>query len=106
MYMTKKFGNVQIHELAQEISIDTRLNELKQRYVQKCIDLSNTIIVYLINEFKSYSNDRRITIWTPLCVTNGIESQSDDPIYDLMRLGDGKVIQTDFYSPEKKKIAN
>ena len=98
----RQFGNIQLHELAQEISIDTRLNDLKQRYIQKCIDHTNPVIVPLINEFKSYSNGRQITIRTPLCLTDEIETHNDEPSYDPnsdhIQLGDGQVIQTDFYS--------
>ena len=53
--------------LAEEISIDDRLIELKERYLNKALDYENPIIAELYEDFKNYSNGGILKIKTPLC---------------------------------------
>jgi hypothetical protein len=54
----KEFGNSNLLSLAQGITMDERLGNLKENYFKKAIKHKNPLIMQLIEEYKSFKNGR------------------------------------------------
>ncbi len=63
----KEFGNEPLRLLAKELKLEDRLRNLKKRYLSKCLESKNPILVNLISEYNAYANGRTLEVKTPLC---------------------------------------
>ena len=73
----RQFGNENLHAIAGEITLEERLIESKQRFINKSIEFQNPVIVPLISDYNSYKGGRNIIIKTPLCAAIPINSTSE-----------------------------
>ena len=69
----KEFGNSNLLSLAQDITMDERLGNLKENYFKKAIKHKNPLIMQLIEEYKSFKNGRSISTPTVFCGSKVID---------------------------------
>ena len=63
----RAYGNKKLLKLAQESNLDTRLNNLNEKYLCRAINTKNPLVTQAINEFKRFKNGRFLTVKTSLC---------------------------------------
>lgn len=66
---SKTFGNKNLLTLANEVPLETRLNELKNSYLDKAKANKNPIILDLINDYKEFKEIDSLKPKTTLCDT-------------------------------------
>ena len=63
----REFGNSNILELANDISLEERLCNLKENYLKKSISNKNPLIIQLVEEYRNFKNGRVVTVPMVFC---------------------------------------
>lgn len=63
----REFGNANLLNTANDITMDERLSNLKENYFKKAIKYKNPLICQLIEEYKSFKGGRDISVPTAFC---------------------------------------
>ena len=61
-------STIELHKLANENPIDSRMNELSLKYFNDAIRNKNPLVLDIMHEFKAFTGGRTLSYSTPLDV--------------------------------------